>query len=57
MVVREDNMEPRKYDFVEVTLEPEDYDKVKASGCLFARKFHPELSNRLRERLKSEINE
>lgn len=22
-------MEPRKYDFVEVTLEPEDYDKVK----------------------------
>lgn len=29
MVVREDNMEPRKYDFVEVTLEPEDYDKVK----------------------------
>ena len=29
MVVREDDMEPRKYDFVEVTLEPEDYDKVK----------------------------
>ena len=38
-------------------LTEEDYDKVKASGCLFARKFHPELSKGLRERLKSEIHE
>jgi len=28
-LVEESNMEPRKYDFVEVTLEPDDYEKVK----------------------------
>ncbi|MBE5882490.1 MAG: hypothetical protein E7289_09355 [Lachnospiraceae bacterium] len=32
-----------------------DYDKVKASGCLFARKFHPEMSLGLREKLREEI--
>lgn len=36
-------------------LTAEDYDAVKASDCLFARKFHPEISLRLRERLRKEI--
>lgn len=38
-------------------LTEEDYESVKASGCLFARKFHPESSKGLRERLRSEIKE
>lgn len=38
-----------------VYLTEEDYDKVKASGCLFARKFHPEISTELRQKLRTEI--
>ena len=36
-------------------LTKEDYDAVRASDCLFARKFHPEISAELRERLRKEI--
>lgn len=36
-------------------LDDSDYERVKASGCLFARKFHPEKSAGLRERLRKEI--
>lgn len=35
-------MEPRKYDFVEVTLEPEDYDKVKE-----VYRLHKEQANKI----------
>lgn len=35
-------MEPRKYDFVEVTLEPDDYDKVKE-----VYRLHKEQANRI----------
>lgn len=34
-------------------LTEDDYDSVMASGCLFARKFHPEVSKGLRDRIKS----
>ncbi len=30
-----------------------DYDAIMASGCVFARKFHPEISKGLRERIKN----
>ena len=33
----------------------EDYDKVKASGCAFARKFHPKQSEILRDRLREDL--
>lgn len=36
-------------------LDETDYEKIKASGCLFARKFHPVQSAGLRERLREEI--
>lgn len=36
-------------------LTEDDYEKIKESGCLFARKFHPELSKSLRNRLKNDI--
>lgn len=32
-----------------------DYERIKTSGCLFARKFHPETSAQLREKLAAEI--
>ena len=35
-------MEPRKYDFVEVTLEPDDYEKVKE-----VYRLHKEQANKL----------
>lgn len=38
-------------------LTEEDYDKIKASGCLFARKFHPQVSAGLRERIRADIGE
>lgn len=38
-------------------LTEDDYDRVKESGCLFARKFHPEMSKGLRDRLRKEIGE
>ena len=40
-----------------VYLTEKDYDAVTASGCLFARKFHPELSKGLRDLLKSRLEE
>ena len=43
-------MEPRKYDFVEVTLEPEDYDKVKE-----VYRLHKEQANKVFD-LASGIN-
>lgn len=36
-------------------LTEDDYDRVRESGCLFARKFHPEMSKGLRDRLRDEI--
>jgi len=33
----------------------EDYDKIKASGCAFARKFHPKQSEILRDRLREDL--
>lgn len=33
----------------------EDYDKVKSSGCAFARKFHPKQSEILRDRLREDL--
>ena len=38
-----------------VYLADDDYEKIKASGCLFARKFHPELSKGLRNRLRRDV--
>ncbi len=38
----EDYMEPRKYDFVQVTLEPEDYEKVKE-----VYRLHKEQANKI----------
>lgn len=36
-------------------LTEEDYEAVMASGCLFARKFHPESSVELRNRIRKHI--
>lgn len=36
---------------------PEDYEKVMESGCVFARKFHPESSKELRDRIRKEVHE
>lgn len=33
----------------------EDYNKIKASGCAFARKFHPKQSEILRDRLREDL--
>ena len=35
----------------------EDYEKVMKSGCVFARKFHPETSRELRDRIRTEVHE
>lgn len=36
-------------------LDDSDYEKIRESGCLFARKFHPVQSANLRERLRREL--
>jgi hypothetical protein len=36
-------------------LTEKDYDAVRDSGCVFARKFHPTRSRALRERLRDEL--
>ena len=38
-------------------LVPEDYEKVMKSECVFARKFHPELSKELRDKIRTEIHQ
>lgn len=38
-----------------VYLTDSDYDAVKQSACLFARKFHPEMSAGLRQKLREDI--
>lgn len=38
-------------------LTEDDYEKIKAGRCVFARKFHPEISKGLRDRLRKEIED
>ncbi len=38
-------------------LVPDDYETVMESGCVFARKFHPEISKPLRDKIRAEVHE
>ncbi len=38
-------------------LQEADYEKIIESDCLFARKFHPEVSKSLRDKIKGKIKE
>nr|MBQ8252252.1 hypothetical protein [Lachnospiraceae bacterium] len=38
-------------------LVPKDYENVMKSECVFARKFHPELSKELRDKIRTEIHQ